>query len=283
MKKITFFGLSLVLFLGASIAFSEASRDAYHAYLNGYDSFNSYRGGAEWREDSAKTPNDGYFYRISESHQRYFTDVLKTRIPARYRQFLPSSFDKFLPRRHSTDRIYGKGEVEKTHKDTVIFNDEVGKNVRFRTFRGDDFSLQLPVGFFESDENKFRIFDSSWEVDVKKFDKEVCKTAPSLLFCAISISKGENYSNNLFVTSRVVRQSQTSDTVLGEVNLQTPIFIESFSAKPFNSDREIFVSRFFARNLTGKVFLVEVRIPLSDARGFISVGRSIFESLRIES
>jgi hypothetical protein len=48
MKKNLSLVIGLALVVGAVVSFSEASRDAYHAYLNGYSRFNTYKGGDAW-------------------------------------------------------------------------------------------------------------------------------------------------------------------------------------------------------------------------------------------
>ncbi|MDH3325004.1 MAG: hypothetical protein OEL89_05175 [Candidatus Peregrinibacteria bacterium] len=294
MKKTISLVLGLAFVFGASISLSEASRDAYHAYVNGYSKFSTYRGSETWSSNQAYSEREGLYYRIPQSHQDYYTDVLKTEIPSKYVQGrVEYQADKnyfggqLLPYRPNTDRLNGLTmNAENSYRLSISFPKIVDVFGSLITHEGDDFSIQLPSGWkgTREDSQTFKSVDSDFEIRVVKYDAGVCEDSLSFVFCSAKISKNENRiagGGDLMVTSKIVRQSRYSDTVLNDLHVQAPVWEESFAARIFNVSSDRYISRYFVQDLDGGVYLVETSSDLRFASKYVGVSKRIFDSFRI--
>ena len=111
-----------------------------------------------------------------------------------------------------------------------------------------------------------------------------CKEIKGFTACAISLSKNENRKavdgqGKLLTTSRIIRRSTLSDTVLNIPEIMTPVYTESFSAQYIGKEK--YVSRYFVKDLDGGVYLIEVVSQVRDARKNIESSKQIFDSFRI--
>lgn len=274
MKKNLSLVIGLALVVGAVVSFSEASRDAYHAYLNGYSRFNTYQGGDAWSKVPNLTERNGVYYRISDAHQEFYPEELSIPIPEKYEYGYAgeegSSLDaarktrvgnyygyydaEALPYRPSTDRVIGLGgdyEVRSTRRAAVNFYQTAGVKQALKNYETEEFSLQMPVALTNSEEaaNVFTSPDTSMVASITKYDDETCHKSLSFTFCAAQLSDNENEQADLYVTSRINRSFHNSDTILNSLNVQTPTYQESFTAQLPYDGAEKYITRFYAQDL----------------------------------
>ncbi len=301
MKKNLSLVIGLALVVGAVVSFSEASRDAYHAYLNGYSRFNTYRGGDAWSKVPNLTERNGVYYRISDSHQEFYPEELDIDIPEKYEYgYAGESMDaarrvgnkyssEELPYRPSTDRVIGLGgdyKVRNVRRSQINFYQTSGVTHSLKNYETEDYSLQLPVGWIASEEaaNVFTSPNSSMVVSITKYDNETCHKSLSFTFCAAQLSDNESETADLYVTSRINRSFHDSDTILNELNVQTPTYQESFSAQLPYDGEEKYVTRFYAQDLVdGGVYMIQTVTDMKEAASFVDTFKEIQDSFRIVS
>jgi len=308
MKKNLSLVIGLALVVGAVVSFSEASRDAYHAYLNGYSRFNTYRGGDAWSSVPNLSERNGVYYRISDSHQDYYPEEMNIDVPEKYEygyeghvgdayvgdkmDFARRVGNKYtaeeLPYRPSTDRLIGLGgddyRVRTIRRAAINFYQTAGIEQALRNYETEDFSLQLPIGWTNSEEkpNVFTSPDSSMVVSIVKYDENTCSKSLSFTFCAAQLSDNENDVADLYVTSRVSRSFHDSDTILNALNVQTGTYQESFSAQLPYDGAEKYITRFYAEDLVdGGVYMIQTVADYAEAPNFVDTVKEITDSFRI--
>ncbi len=291
MKKTFLFSIGLIFVATTVVSLSEASRDAYHSYLyqttrrfsrtpstlkvRPYSTKNYSRDLNAFVKDSKETNSDFRMaknLRESNYGKRYQgTQVMKTRVS-----------------RHSTNRISPVWTNSLQTRSAFIVKKIEDVNMKFETYENNSFSVQIPVGWKpdlnEKEKHLFVSPNSDYTISIKKYEPKTCKDSLSFFTCSVAISKSENKlaangRGKMINTSRIVRQSNFSDTVLNE-RVQTRIFTESFSAKCLDN-KEKFINRFIVADLDGEVYLIETKTNVLNASKYIGISEKIFDSFRI--
>lgn len=284
MKKSIAFVLGLIFLSGVVVPFSLASRDAYHAYLTSQKNLKSFR-----------YFTDGYskFSRVTQvtdSNTKGVKAVRNLRFPVSGKRYLYSggrpreeSIGTFRPSTQATRTQWQNKLERRTANVQTIFED-----FEFETYENEAFSLQLPEGWFNLEEKThfFTNLEKDFTVSIKKFENSPCETIEGFTACAIALSKNENREavegeGKLLTTSRIIRQSRSSDTVLNELNIRTATYTENFNANFQEGEKH--VSRYFVRDLDGGVYLIETITTPQKARKYVGVSKQIFDSFRIYS
>ncbi len=293
MKKFIVTAIGVGILGSAIIPFSEASRDAYHAYLMSQKDAKRvtyYRGRyGDTTRNKAETTTK------SEGEKTYATYQGNARLYRNTRAIQQSYYVKAtekvdtdsqrkLRTFSTTTRAPWKTSKEKTK--TVRTTNQRLPNFKFVTHNNDTFSLQLPVGY-ETGSNVSHqyTYDQDVEVRVEIFDKSVCEYSYGFTECAVKISKNENYEaipgqGKITIVDTIIRQSKKNDTVLNNLGIQTSTYTEQFSAYFLNGDVYT-VSRYLVQNQENGVYLVEVKIPQKVVSKYTGLDKKIFDSFRI--
>ena len=122
-------------------------------------------------------------------------------------------------------------------------------------------------------------------VRIKRFSADTCAKAFGFRGCANNITRGENHAlvngkGRLISLGQVVRQDYKSDTILSQVNVQTNVYTEEFTAQ-FPDGVDYTLYRFAAQDIDGGVYYIEVQVPANVARKYVGVSDTIFDSFRI--
>jgi hypothetical protein len=290
MKKIFLFGIGVMFVATTVISFSEASRDAYHSYL--YQTtrrFSRTPSTLKVRPYSTKKYSRDEKSFVQESENKNDFRKFKNLRESNYgKTYSNTQVMKTRANRHSTNRITPVWTNPLQSRGSFVVKKIEAVTMKFETYENDTFSVQIPKGWTpDSNIEEKHIFtspNSDYTISIKKYEPEACEDSLSFFTCAISISKTEsrlaaNGRGKMLNTSRIVRQTNFSDTVLNE-RVQTRIFTESFSAKCLDN-QETFINRFIVADLDEDVYLIETKTNVLNASKYIGISEKIFDSFRI--
>lgn len=294
MKKTIVLALGLALTAaGFSLPLSEASRDAYHAFMTQPENLADYRHYTEslssnrlrnFLMDGRATSQADTTYRQSRNYRG-----------SRYNFNLGSRpmADADLTARPSTDRIAPNTTqtIRTTYQPRTTITPALVNQVlaSLYTFENDQFSLLLPNGWdltgFADEVHVYSNDVSDYSLRVKYFPKNTCGQSLGFTTCAAQLGKAENYravdgSGKLEITSKIVRDSRKADTVLNRLNVKTDTYTEQFNALvPFGGQRTL--SRYFVASPDGGVFLIEANADNREAAAYTEITKRVFDSFRI--
>jgi hypothetical protein len=278
MKKFLSIGIGAVLVVSAVVPFVNASRDAYHAYVQGYAAFGTY---------NPHSDDFGRYTRVNGiiSPSTYRKATLYNGAPYIKR-------DRFytlqLPYRPTT---YTRGYINRNRgtrgRDTIRLGRARENYNALETYKEAEFSIQLPQGSIRQEGEGFIFFqpEKNYKVTIKHYSPDFCSDIQGFYACAIKVSKNENRiatdgdSENI-ATTRIVRQSTYSDTVL-DTRIQTRIYTESFATTLNYQSEEQYINRYIVADTDGSIFLVETVTPVQGASNYIALSKRIFDSFRI--
>jgi hypothetical protein len=292
------------LLLGISeISFSDASRDAYHAYLTS-QKFQNDRN-KRFSERKIRVNSERKFarnYQAQETNsfakrrgnrsEAFYQSKARVRVSIINKQAVEKvSTTRFRP---STGSIPGLGD----HQNNIVRKPQLNINetysaVRLKTYQDNEFSLQMPKELIpvEGKAHTFTFENSDFELSVKKFG-EVTRRRNSVCgkntftFCAASLSKGENYKavegrGKLIPSTKIARLIINTDKILHDFNTIIPTYTETFAAIVPAEQEEFIFSRYFTKNIDGQIFLVQAKYPKSQGKLYVGLTKQLFESFRI--
>ncbi len=289
MKKNISLLLGMVLIGGSILTISFASRDAYHAYITG------------------KQMSDGRFRTFSEGRAAKVKEVLLRKREKRtgiYRGRIRTQNLRYSQKntrdtyrrakkvmkttvRPSTRTIRNGGWHSPLHRNAITAKNIRNKRVLVRTYENEAFSIQIPIGWTASTNNKHQFTNpnNDFVISVKKFPANTCNTEQGFMSCAINLGLNENEmaisgSGRLIPSSTVIRQSQLRDIFLNQLGIKGPTYTESFAAHvPVKGDQ--LFNRYFVRDIDGGVYLIETKSSVRYAQDSIAASKIIFDSFRI--
>lgn len=298
MKKsiILFVGLALVS--SAMIPFSSASRSAYHAYITSQENQRSYRYYTEARRAAqprnvsnfaASNPSYARFERnsrlnysrpatsrrVSDTNTTYVEATSRTAVDTRIRPFATrAGIAPWRQNLRSTGRYARVNNLNLPNQ-----------GMSFQTFENDTFSVEIPAGAQAKADDAHAFIAGEADIRIKRFDADTCNNAYGFRGCATNITRGENSAlvggkGRLISLDRVIRQTYRSDTVLSQVNLQTDVYTEQFTAE-FPNGGTYTLYRYAVKDTDGGVYFIEMKVPRSIAGDYIAVADRIFDSFRI--
>ena len=295
MKNLIILAVGLGLIGAGVITTSNASRDAYHAYLNSEDGprneryfvdhYGSSPEGFQKRAPRVEGRNRFKYVRsirnlrYSQSNTRYsYSRREKAQVPAS-----PKSPTRSISRSIEP----WQKPLNRTRKATIA-NFSGGQKVLLNTYENDRFSIQLPNGWEAVQEggHVFTQRNSDFRLRVKRFQEGTCGTR-GFMGCAIALGVSENESQaikgdgKILISSTIKRLSQKNDTVLNKINISTQTYNEQFNAVLPNVDKEKTVSRYFVQDQDGGVFLIEAVSNYQNAGKYIEATKRIFDSFRV--
>lgn len=296
MKKTIVLALGLALTAaGFSLPLSEASRDAYHAFMTQPENIDDYRHYTESHSsnrlrnfrlggEATTMDQEGVDYRQSRNYRgsRYNFN-LRSRATA----------DMALTVRHSTDRIAPNTSqtIRTTYQPRTNITPAIVNQVlaSLYTFENDQFSLLLPNGWdltgFADEVHVYSNDVSDYSLRVKYFPKNTCGESLGFMTCAAQLGKAENHravsgAGKLEITSKIIRESREADTVLNRLSVKTDTYTEQFNARmPFSGQRTL--SRYFVASPDGGVFLIEANADYREAAAYTEITKRVFDSFRI--
>ncbi len=287
MKKNIAFILGITILSGSILTISFASRNAYHSYLISKQHSNkSYRNFSTGRSTQVqkslaqkRAKKLRYRVRINRSKNlRYTQSNTRNTYSNRNKQ-------TNLRLRPSTGALSSNGWNNPLHREAIVARNIDGQSVNVQTYENKTFSVQLPLGWTPDENHVFRNEDHSFLVRVKRFNTDTCNDIQGFASCAITLGKNENRiavegRGTLTASSKIVRQSHKSDTILNQPEIQTRTFTESFASyeKGFG---EVFINRYFVKDLDGGVYLIETKAPLWFTDESVAASKAIFDSFRI--
>lgn len=289
MKKTIALILGLTLLSAGSVLLqSFASRDAYHAYLISKQA----------SDKGFRTFSEGRTVRLKERLRQIKAEARTARGTyrgqnLRYSQentrsvYRLSDSNPNLKIRTSTDAIRSSGWNAPLRRQAVVASNIKDQDVLMETYENETFSIQIPKAWQNSEEDShtFKNTENDFVVNIKKLPASSCSNIQGFGACAIALSRTENKkavtgAGGLLPSSRVVRQSQTSDTFLNRPDLRTSTFTESFAAYvPSVGDQ--LINRYFVSDLDGGVYVIETTSSVYLAKDNIKVSKKIFDSFRI--
>lgn len=292
MKKFIILSIGFSLFgAGLIMPFSEASRDAYHVYMNADENFYDYRHFTEGQatDNSLRTEGESQRAKISEykqarryrgSRENFFTGNRSITDDTR---MLRHSTDRIAPNTKRTIRTHAQSTVNLTARAVAQVQ------ASLYTFENDKFSLLLPVGWTLADETAdihvYENVNSSFSLRVKHFMPETCGTSAGFMSCGIRLSRAENYlavgsAGKLEIVSKIVRDSRTDSTILNQIGVMTNTYTEQFTALfPFFGEKT--VARYFVAAPDGGIFMVEASAAYRESGIYTEVTKRVFDSFRI--
>lgn len=306
MKKSITLALSLALITGAIIPFSSASRSAYHAYITSQQNRDDYRFFSESRRsrnfDNETTTardyanfaqsNPAYAARFQRNSRENFDNAAgvtrvsatnTTYVEATSRTSVDSQIRPFATRAGVAP---WRSQLRSSGRITRTIAAPLQENVfDYQTFENDAFSVQLPVTAQAKADDAHAFIIGDVDLRIKKFAENTCDNAFGFRGCATNITKAENAAlvggkGRLISLDRVVRQTYESDTVLGEVNLQTEVYTEEFTTE-FTDGLQYTLYRYAVQDVDGGVYFIEVKIPRAQARQYVEMVNTVFDSFRI--
>jgi hypothetical protein len=274
MKKILTLGIGTLLIAGAVIPFTNASRDAYHAYVHKYRAFGSYQPSqSEYR----------YMVNSPQNQERFqlYNGAPYIKKDRSYTLNLP-----YRPTTYTYGRIANQRGYYNYRRPEPIQPVQVREDFELTTYRDEGFSIQLPSGAVRMQNDDYILFDinPNYSVSVRKYAPNTCADSQGFFACAVNLSKNENRlathgnADNIS-TSRIVRNTQFSDTVLNS-RIQTRTFTESFSAFMFG-DVEKYINRYMVADLDGSVWIVETQTHVQTASEYVGLSKRVFDSFRV--
>lgn len=275
MKKLFTIGLGS-LFLATLIAtpFSEASRDAYHSYLyNQHLKKNENRFSPSMRMTDPRRliRNENRNGKRTVRNLRYPTGSKRniyTRHTYKSSKYLrPSSLRILAFNKRTSDRNLRIRQISK------VLN-------RFKTQETQNFSIQVPSDMKINGETSFINKGTGLRFSVKYIEK--C-SGISFTTCAIAAGKEANATtvrDKITNITRIERQLSKSDTVLKDIAIQTNTFTEAFEGVYLG--KEIFISRYFAADGLGGMYVVEARTSKRNESRDLGVIKKTFDSFRIK-
>lgn len=306
MKKTVTFALGLALVTGAIMPFTNASRNAYHAYItsqqNKYDyrhfsesrhATNQYNTASTTTQTSSSSHNNPAYSaryqrnsrvasgklsgasRVSDTSTTYVEATSRTQVDTQLRPFATRA--GIAPWRKTLRKVGRVSRVIAKPLEAVAYN--------FETFENDAFSVQLPVGVQAQAENAHAFMIDNVDIRIKKFAAGTCDSAYGFRGCANNIVKAENVAlvggkGRLISLARTVQQTYQSDTVLGELNQPADVYTEEFTTK-FTDGKQYTLYRYATQDVDGGVYFIEVKIPRQEAADYVGVVDKIFDSFRI--
>lgn len=288
MKKNLSLLLGMVLIGGSILTISFASRDAYHSYLTG------------------KQMSDGSYRNFSEGRTSKIKEALLRKRAKRgiARRGVNRSRNLRYSQENTRDTYSRAKVVEATtvrpstrsirngwhaplRRATVTAKNIGTKRVMVRTYKNEAFSVQIPLGWESSTENKhvFTNPHNDFVISIKKFADNTCNSERGFRSCAINLGLNENQaavagSGKLNPSSRVVRQSQITDIFLNQPNIKAATYTESFAAYVSSTGDQLY-NRYFAQDINGGVYLIEIKSSIRYAKDSIAASKIIFDSFRI--
>lgn len=283
MKKSLVFVFGLIFLSGLVVPFSLASRDAYHVYLTSQKNLRSSR---------YFTDRKGDLSRLSQvklsSKNKGTKQVRNLRFPINGKRYLYSrvpTTSSVRTIRSSTQSI-GSQWKNTLERSTFVKPVVLENNFKFETYENEAFSMQLPTGWanLEKKAHFFTSLEGDFTISIKKFEDEPCKSTEGFMTCAIALSKNENRNavegeGKLLTTSRIIRQSHNSDTILNKFEIKTATYTENFNANFQGIEKH--VSRYFVQDLDGGVYLISTITTPQKAGKYLGVSKQIFDSFRL--
>lgn len=306
MKKYIILGLGLFFLGGAVVSFSEASRDAYHAYL--YQQAKVRRVAGQYqRDDAYQRPirhfaeRQGDFNRATVGQKTSDKNVGTAQLLPNYRYPTYGKRNFYSPRnaaehedvvqhavRGSTNRM-GPFQYKRSTRLPMIQFKNTQKEVArdLATFTNNTFSLQIPASFDEKNMEAEKIVFASTDEQVRLEVRHVEEGCTNVSFdtCAVALSKDMNHktldakspAEKINVTHQVVRQSGQGGVAAD--GSMTNTFMEGFGGQIKNQD--LYFSRFFVEGLAGDVYVLEVQAPRTKMYKYLETIKKIFDSFRI--
>lgn len=290
MKKISFIALGLCLVVSSVVSLSQASRDAYHAYLSQKE--------AQKKNFDNKEILNIREYGVRQSKSMYQTrQEMNTRLfrnsAGRMNESVAERMKRAVRERFSAEPQYSRrvfadrknpwrqplkvseyAPVSRVMTQTSTYN--------LVTYQNSTFSIQIPEGWMSArdDEHTFINPPSDYTISVERMD-DPCSNR-TFTECAINLSKALNNENKkeLLPLSRISRLYHFSNTVL-QSRIQTETMMEGFSANIFGEEK--YISRYYVSDLNGNVYLITTEVPIDDAGNYIQVTKRIFDSFQILS
>lgn len=282
MKKSLALVLGITLVGASIIPFSEASRDAYHNYLYKTGENENRFAEGRTRSNTAKqyTPQNqqsASYYRNYRGSRQAFEG--SNAIQRKSQQTTKR------PLRPSTLRWTAKS-TQPLSRGALYIRNINNQNTPLYTYENEEFSLQIPKGIANTQENThyFTNANKSYIVNIKKFGPKACTTSENFTGCAVKLSKSENDlaipgDGKLVITSRIVRQAYKSDTILDTPQVYTNVYTESFTATGLQEEK--YINRYYVQDIDGEVFFIETQTTPKQAKQFLSTSNNIFDSFRI--
>ncbi len=294
MKKTIVFSLGFALLAaGFSLPLMEASPRAYHAYITQPQNFVEHRRHTEGLNANLTRR---MILRNAQRTNRYGANQLRLKNyrgsrEAFNRGAVGNVVNRQLMVRPSTNRIAPNTQrtVHTTSIARPVITPTVVQQVQssLYTYENDAFSLLLPKGWtLRHNAGGVHMYtnpDSSYMVRVKKYDSQTCGTG--FVTCAAQLGKAENYrlvggSGKLEITSRILRDSRQTDTVLNRLAIMTDTYTERFNAYiPFVGSQTF--NRYFVSTGNGGAFMVEAVANVRDAGQYTETTKRIFDSFRV--
>ncbi len=277
---------------GLSMTISEASRDAYHAYLISQNDKKEVR----FAEGRSKKLN--FKTSVFQKGSLKNNEILALRFKQRGKNFRNSRKNFSIPNNDfvSVEKIQrtvstsfrgvNKNKSKKVVRRSFVKNVQPKNNIIFKSQEEENYILNLPEGSEKVSENVFISSDKKLKVEVKSFPVNVCSRSFGFMGCGVKISKNENRKSikgqgSIYPKYGIVRQSGKSDTVLGEVNIQTPTYTEQFVAN-FPNGKEFNINRYMVKTQKGEVYLLETKVDSKSFKDYLGIHKNIFDSFRVK-
>ncbi len=278
MKKFLALALGLVLIGTTVITFSDASRDAYHAYL--------YQQALKKREGRRFAPG----YRAPSTKTVVKRSTYKGRAPIANLRYPKNKRNLF----GATEQSATAGKLrpmsntigfatKRTARETLNIRNLDPMYIAMRTFTTDKFSVEVPTGWNPRvEEGVLRVGDKeSFAITVHHLE-DVCENV-NFEVCAITLSKNlnhlENIGSKINALGHISRLRQNTDRILG-TNDYVQTHTESFLGTYFG--RDVFISRYFVEEPgTDSVFVIETIANRNLASEAVVVTKRLTASFRM--
>lgn len=283
MKKISFIALGLFLMGISVVSVSQASRDAYHAYLlqNRSEKVSDNKRILNYRQQkTAHIAGEGVLEQFEARNLRDSSQRKRETLSKRV--LTERTTKRVLPRRVYTMRTNPWKQPLNRRKMVVIstVNTEMGTK-KLETYENNTFSIQIPEGWTPSVDDEHFFFNpfSDFTLSIERMD-DPCRNQ-TFVQCAVNLSKARNsqYKDGKIVTfSGVSRLHQFRNTI-AQSRVQTETLMEGFSTSVMGNDT--YMSRFFVADLDGNVYRIEAQVPFDEAGNYLHIIKRIFDSFRI--
>ncbi len=257
MKKITTFGLGIVLILSGIIPASEASRDAYYS--------------------------QAYLGKGKLGKNRHFSDrkgPFRYQIPQKYKRTKTGRRNYWLS--HSR---YGRKPYLSQYQRKALGRVQIIKNrpelletKRFETLKRRGYTIDIPSGFRKGKDGMYRNRASSLVFRVVKTPEKYQCVQGSFEFCARDLGKDFRSSQNLPRITNYRKETKYRQTRQSNF-LKFPTFTESFKGNLFGSENVYFIFNAFDPR-DGSVFRIEAVANARAEKSAAQMMFGVFESFR---
>ena len=278
MKKTAFLLLGILMFSTSFGFVVEASPQKYHFYV--FSSKGTIRGHSN-HGSIRKVRTFSQRYRAFGRKKNIVRNVPLKKIQKRVavaediRQALENSTfnDSKVPKERASD---WKAKLKLVSRDKKV----VGGGNLMQTYENDSFSVQIPSGWKSHGEEKGHLFASpfsNYTVEIRRI-RNNCY-GEGFTSCAITISKSENSSRNIYASGKIERQSRKMRTILNS-NKKRPTYTEGFEAT-LDGKKDVYVSRYYVKDVNDQVFMIETISPIHLSSNYIFTTKRIFDSFRV--